>query len=193
MKTDRMSDLRQRLRTGTRAAHEALDARLSDYDIATPEGLGRFLSLQRLALTALEPLSAGAAVAPLLRDMRDHAEADLLRLGWPAHDPVPEAFPGDQRPPHPLALDYVIAGSRLGTMVLRKRWAASRDPAVRDARAYFSAPDHTGYWTAFCKTAGAVDAETPLADRVVTDAARLFHFYQHCADAVLHPGPEVNA
>lgn len=169
--------LRKRLRDSTRGAHEALDAQVSAFDLSTRSGLRCFLAMQVQALSALASVADGAACAPIIRVLRNGARDDLATLSGR----VPAPAPAPRHKPHPLALDYVISGSRLGTVVLKRRWQASTDPAVRAATAYFGAPDGIEHWRAFCASTEAIDAAGAVSDSIVADAAGLFDFYGRCA------------
>lgn len=180
--------LRDRLRADTRAAHAALDERVSGFDLATVPGLRGFLTMQARALTALAGVSDGAACAPIITSLGARARVDLARLPGG----VPDTGAAKVARPHPLALDYVITGSRLGTRVLKQRWAASADPAVRGVGAYFGAPDHVDAWRAFCNEASVRAGEGAEADRIVADAVALFYFYDTCARSAAPRQKEAN-
>ena len=170
-------NLRLRLRQDTRAAHDALDLALSRFDLTTAEGLRRFLRAQWLGLRALDLAGSTAQSRTALTSLTAALRSDLDRLGV-AVDPDPPVL---DFVPEPLAIDYMVAGSRLGSMVLRKQWLAATDPDVRAAGAYFGGPDHLDLWKAFCRQAEAMPATTAIADRVVQDADRLFEFFLDCA------------
>ena len=183
MNNDTPNDLRGRLRGETADVHDRLDQRISEMELSTPLGLGQFLSLQATALSAIMPLAGQASSAPVIQDLMERASRDLAGLGITA--------PGDTPPlgtaPHPLAVDYVIAGSRLGTKFLRQRWLTSDDPKVQMADAYFTAPDYIDHWRHFCQTASAIDASCAIADTVVADAISLFELYLTCAASLQLP------
>lgn len=102
-------------------------------------------------------------------------ERDLATLGHPAQ---PMDVPKDS-PVDPLALDYVLEGSRLGTQVLKRRWAASTDPMVQRADAYFSLPTDAQRWRATCAALGDIAPGSPRATRITADTKALFEmFYQ---------------
>ncbi|SNT02806.1 biliverdin-producing heme oxygenase [Tropicimonas sediminicola] len=175
------ANLRLRLRSATREAHEALDAQVSAFEISTESGLRSFLAMQVQALSALMPVSGRAGCAPILEPLRDRARDDLAALSGR----VPESAPVLEAAPHPLALDYVIAGSRLGTVILKQRWKASTDPAVLAAGNYFGAPDYIACWKDFCTSAAEMDASCAISDRIVADVAGLFDFYRRCAQSAV--------
>lgn len=168
------TDLRTQLRAATRGSHAILDGLVSAFDIADRRGLAGFLGMQWSVLSCLHPAAAGAATAPVIEDLLHRAAHDLAHL----RHPLPPRAATPLRP-HPLAIDYVVAGSRLGAAVLRERWRASGDPAVQRAGAYFSAPAYLEHWRAFCATAEGVRAAE--ATGIVQDAVALFELHIRCA------------
>ena len=134
--------------------------------------------MQSAALRATLPRAQGAATRDCIVDLSARADSDLCTLGV-----SPVANVVEMPPLHPLAIDYVIAGSRLGTQVLRQRWRAATDPAVRAAASYFSAPGYIDLWKSFCDTSGAMPAVGVIADRIVSDADRVLAMYLACARA----------
>ena len=181
--------LRERLRRETRSLHECLDARVSCFDVRDPAGLARFLSLHMAAFDRMARPDPDAGLAAAMTDLRARALTDLEALGYAA----PQSPAGAPIRYHPVAMSYVVAGSRLGGTVLRTRWLAATDPAVRCARVYFDAPDYLDLWRAFCDTAGRTLAEGPDADRVVDDARRVFEMYIDLAERELEGVPAENA
>ncbi|WP_143089826.1 biliverdin-producing heme oxygenase [Tropicimonas isoalkanivorans] len=172
-----MDDLRGRLRSDTRSSHDRLDRHVSTFDLGEPDGLRSFLAMQLMALTRLEPLAKNSICAPAIHDLRARAEFDLRGLD----ETTALSCPDLTFTPHPMSVDYVIAGSRVGTAILRKRWLASKNAEVRATSAYFSAPTYMDMWRAFCDRATRETSSGPQADRIVGDAIGLFDFYGHCA------------
>ena len=179
MTTKELTSLRARLRDDTRALHEHLDAVVSRFDPSTAEGLACFLQMQSLALRAIEPHAAQAASLGALQDLLQRADSDLRQMETGDRPDTPAIAPL-----HPQAIDYMIAGSRLGTQVLRKRWLAATAPHVRQASAYFSAPSYIDLWTSFCRSTEAMSPRGPVADQIVHDACRLFRLYADFAAPV---------
>lgn len=169
--------LRQRLRHETTMAHEALDTRLSKLELTKVGGLSVFLEAQSMALGALEKMSEQARTSETIRILHRAADADLNSLGVnPTQNP-----PSLAARPEPLAIDYIVAGSRLGTAVLRKRWAEATDPTVKNASSYFTAPVFIETWREFCQTADSLPGDCASSDRIVADANALFDFFEACA------------
>ena len=172
--------LRDRLRADTRGPHEALDLRMSEFDLTSAEGLAGFLRVQHAALTALAPRATRAESAGAIVDLATRAARDLTVLGGTPPARAEIALP----PLDPLAVDYIVAGSRLGGQVLRRRWQQSTDPVVRAADAYFSAPEHLDLWRGFVTRAGAMDGQGARAETVIDDALAIFALYSGIAEAV---------
>ena len=159
-------------------AHEKLDAEVSKFDLTTPYGLLQFLNMQSRALQSLLALQASAKADVMIRELLERAALDLRQLGSST-----QLSPAAIEPVHPLAIDYVIAGSRLGSQLLKKRWQAATDPQVRRASAYFSGPGYIEIWASFCETAEATPSAGTFADQIVRDADRILHMYLECAHA----------
>lgn len=174
------TDLRLRLRCDTRAAHEQLDAVVSRFELTTAEGLGRFMTLHARCLTAILSSNPQCRAHAMLSDLRNRAQHDAVTLCAPmatgaCHAPAS----------HDLAIDYVMAGSRLGSAVLKRRWQGATVHDVRAADAYFTAPDYISNWMSFCAMAGAEPATGAAADRVVGDARALLDLYARQAAMLL--------
>lgn len=174
------TSLRARLRVDTRLAHERLDEEVSKFDLTTPRGLLYFLKMQSAALQTLSALKVSAQMGTMIQDLRERAALDIRELGSST-----QTSPTAIEPVHPLAIEYAVAGSRLGSQVLKKGWQAATDPQVRRANAYFAAPSYIETWASFCDTTEAMQSTGPLADQIVRDADRIFHMYHECARAPL--------
>ena len=171
-------NLRARLRTDTRTSHEELDREVSSFDLTRPDGFACFLRMQATALNTLRGNIMSQASAEMVCDLLERAEADLRQLGYPV----------DERQMkldvvHPMAIDYVIAGSRLGTQILKKRWFSATDAKVRSAASYFCAPSYIEAWAAFRANAEKMPSTGPLADQIIRDTDRIFQIYRECARA----------
>ncbi len=174
------TSLRARLRMDTHLAHERLDEEVSRFDLTTPYGFLCFLSMQSSAFQTLSALEVSAQTSTIIRDLSERAARDLRHFGSSSQKPAATI-----EPVHPLAIEYAVAGSRLGSRLLKKRWQSATDPQVLQASAYFSAPSYIKMWTSFCETTAAMPAAGPLADQIVRDADRIFHMYRECARAPL--------
>ncbi|WP_220747897.1 MULTISPECIES: hypothetical protein [Jannaschia] len=133
--------------------------------------------LQIHGFASLLPHADGASSRPVIADLLDRASEDLRSLGvQPGRSPQPLSVR-----PHPVAIDYIVLGSRLGTKVLKRRWLAATDAQVRGAGTYFAAPDAATQWRAFCERTAGMAAHDPDADQIVNDANAIFRHYQACA------------
>lgn len=165
--------LRYRLRSGASPAHDRLDARVTALDVATRRGVSSFLAMNHAAFAAM--VKAGAcgrrADAQVIVGLANAAEADLAQLGAA---PVRVSCTRDFSP---VAVDYVVLGSRMGTEVLRRRWQVSTDPLVRRACGYFSQPGDARAWRAFRDELMAMPGEGETADRILDDVEHLFALF----------------
>lgn len=174
-----METLRTRLRRDTQTAHANLDRVITAFDVASVPGLKAFLSLQRHALTTLTKTEPFPACAPMMQDLLVRIDEDQRKIGATgplAPDPFRCHF-------HPKAIDYVMAGSRLGTTVLRRQWEASKSDLVQQTNAYFSAPSYIEYWQQFSKDAADMSGDTGISAQICADAGLIFEFYTfHATD-----------
>lgn len=175
--------LRDRLKSETRAAHDAVDLAFARHDPSDYRGYQGFLTahagaLQALAADTTMPLRLRA----MIRDTKARISLDLRRLGA-----APSLHPAAAvAPHHPTAVEYILRGANMGKRILFKRWSGSSDGRVKGTAAYLSAIDPPGDWHAFCARLSAMPAEGDLADTVIADAIRLFVAY---ADAASHANP----
>nr|WP_306265004.1 biliverdin-producing heme oxygenase [Pararhizobium sp. IMCC3301] len=146
-----MQTLRHHLRTSTRMEHERLDAAFSTLDLTRRDGLSRFLLSHFMALSGcharldqLDDLPAMLRPPSLLPEI----QADLQVLGVSRREPQGLKLTGQMSS---LGICYVIAGSRLGTKLLQRRWAQSHDPQVLRAGQYLSSGTYDNYWPQFVK------------------------------------------
>jgi len=143
--------IRERLRAATSAAHHALDERLSAFDLTVADDYRRFLQASAAALLPLESALEQAGVAELFADWSHRARAgavaaDLARLGG-AVAPLPLPQPLDRI--GIFGTLYVLEGSRLGAVYLRRIVAASADRRVRSATRYLSHGVGQGLWRSY--------------------------------------------
>lgn len=88
---------------------------------------------------------------------------------------LPEAtLPSDLEP---LAIDYMVAGSRLGTNILRKSWAAAVNPLVLQADGYFGLPIDPSLWQETCQALAVVPTNSSHADAITADTRILFQLF----------------
>ncbi|OOY21194.1 hypothetical protein BMI86_01025 [Thioclava sp. DLFJ5-1] len=171
---------RQILRHETSAAHEAGEAQFSQFFAAPEQKLGWFLAAQAAGLGVLARHAApGALCAGLLSDLLDRLDRDLARLGRPVHPvPAPDA---EQGLLDPLAVDYLVLGSRLGTQVIDRKVFAETPAEAKPL--YFQAPAAGALWKRHCATLDALRPAEPRATRIVADATRGFHLFAQAVQA----------
>ncbi len=162
------ADFRWVLRRETASAHQALDDMVSTLDLGVVPDLARFFGMHLAAFRAMGRQSSD----PRLADMIVALNADLAALG--ADAPVPDL---DLEAVQPLAVDYILAGSRMGTKVLRKRWAASSVAQVRAARAYFTLAPDAGEWASTCNTLAGIATQSAMARQIIADSIALFDLF----------------
>lgn len=172
--------LRERIRQDSAALHHTLDKSLGSLCLLDPVGLTAFLKINERGLSALAGYSGtGGRIAA---DLVDRLRRDLAILGT---DPLPPAppLPADLSP---LAVDYVVLGSRLGTSVLRRDWVRATHPLVQRACNYFTAPAQVDAWRAFCGQTGNMPSSGQAADCVSGDILQIFRLFCRSADLTSH-------
>lgn len=165
---------RKVLRDGTRAEHDRLDDMFTALDITQPDDFMCFSTVHLICFQAMaEVVQTGSYSHQLLRQMAASLAADLDVLGAP-HAPIRAAVPPL---PDPLAIDYIVAGSRLGSKVLKKRWLLAQDPTVRRANAYFGMNSNPAFWPQTCQALDAITPASARADAIVGDTKSLFQLF----------------
>lgn len=172
--------LRARLRRDLSVIHSELDAVAGRMDLETRRGYVSFLRLHEAGLSATRDICCPADVAAMRDDLCERVQRDLAELGA---DPVVVI----QAPPglHPLALTYVLAGSRLGSNLLRQRWEQGSLAKSGLPTAFMKAPAYIEVWRAFCEEASLLPANDAFADRILADAIKVFQVFQAGALAAL--------
>lgn len=170
---------RHQLRAMTRIDHQRLDDLFSALDIARRVDYAHFVGvhlavfevLQRhLAPSSLTRQQLLAGLACLQRDLATLGE----RAAQMRHRPAEHDAAGSL---DPLAVDYVVAGSRLGLKVLKTRWASSSDPLVRAAGAYFTQPNAAPAWPKVCRALSTVPLDSARAGAITRDTKRIFDLF----------------
>ena len=158
--------LRSRLRSETRADHEATEAAFARWDLSTRKGLESTL---RAHVSALESLAAS-----LEARSDDFTEVqrltNLARAGLEALSASPR---GNLREPsslHPLGVSYVILGSRLGAGIQAGQLQPTSDQAVQTARQYFCDRGSGKHWRRLLAELETV--HTPAEQNTIIQAAR---------------------
>lgn len=168
------------LREKTRAEHARVDRVFSDLDIADRNGFTHFASVHLLCFEAIKKRAARRESSELQLDMMvlslKHDLATMQRHG------LTDAFPWHAKPVlgelDQLAIDYLVAGSRLGSKVLKSRWSISKDKAVKDAACYFSMEAEPLLWQNTCRALSCIPVHSPRAHKVIHDARQMFGLFE---------------
>lgn len=172
----RAQTFRDLLRLETSVEHDQLDAMLSDLDLTDHRDLGDFFAIHLRAFCAIQPVRPYPGLAELITAL----EEDLRTLSVAA----PAPYEGQMY--DPLAVAYIIEGSRMGTMVLRKRWQKARDPRVREAAAYFTRPGSPNQWRSLCEELARIPLGTPRAISIIADTRAIFALFARITLAQRH-------
>lgn len=167
-------DFRFLLRDDTQQKHDHLDQLFSSLDVSTYDGLISFLRVHLGCFQTMhDAAEAGSRSRHRLADMVLRIKQDLTMLGQPVDIPnesLPQVIA-------PLATDYIVEGSRLGSQVLKRRWAQSGDRRVRQADNYFSMETESDRWRMVCDALAAVPAGSAEARRITHDTQVLFSMF----------------
>ena len=170
------SSYRHELRALTRADHARLDDQFSALDITRRVDYTRFIGVHLAVFEVLRPhLSPASLTRPQLLAGLACLQRDLATLGQ--RRLKTQAGHGETDGLAPLAVDYVVAGSRLGLKVLKTRWAGSADPLVRAAGAYFAQPFAASPWPKVCRALSKVPVESARAGAITRDTRRIFDLF----------------
>ncbi|PVB62582.1 hypothetical protein DCO57_06775 [Labrenzia sp. 011] len=137
-----------------------------------------FLAAQRSGLAAIFQSRASEACVlsgTVVDDLVRRLDQDLLSAGAVAVEVAPAG------PLEPLAIDYLVLGSRLGTQALRLR-LFSGDRAD-EIPAYFRAPALPQLWRAHCLALEAIAPGSARADRILENVKTGFALFAHAAAA----------
>ena len=160
-------NLRDRLRTGTRRAQDALEASFARFDLGTSDGLRAFLAVQSDMVATLAGAGDETLAAPLAK-AAGRLAADLETLGHDA-DPAPHPAPGMDEP---VARLWLWHATRLP---LRMQWRRVGPGLPSGA---LSAPRDSAAWRDFCETLEARDGFGAAAEREVTSANEWYALYE---------------
>ena len=167
---------RHQLRAMTRDDHQRLDDLFSALDITRRVDYAHFVGVH---LAVFEVLKRHVTPASLTRRQLLAGLAclqrDLATLG--RRDTEIKAGQGEPGRLDALAVDYVVAGSRLGLKVLKARWESSADPLVRAARAYFTLPNMAPRWRDVCQALSMVPVDSARAGAITRDTRRIFNLF----------------
>jgi len=165
---------RASLKVATQAQHDRVDTAFSRLDLTEPHDLTVFLTVHLACFGSMK-----AAAIPLsqadndLDEMMGRIVDDLAALGAAPMDAGKPALPSI----HPMALDYMLEGSRLGSKVLARRWAASKDQTVQKANRYFTLQTDPSKWRKICEDLTAIDTASNQAQKIVADTNAMFDMF----------------
>ena len=167
-------DFRHALREQTRTDHDLLDRMITTLDIARLRDFRAFLHIHHACFLAIQARSTGQGLsATTLSVMIDGLAADLdVVSGHRSAIDLPTLPALD-----PLSIDYMVAGSRLGSKSLRKRWAASTDPCVQSAKTYFGQTIDPNLWPDTLHALSAVSPSSARAGAIVEDTKAQFRLF----------------
>ncbi len=171
------TNLRDRLRTGTRRAQDALEEAFARFDLATPEGLAAFLLAQSEIVTML----AGAGdpdLGPALASAGEDIAADLAALGRPAAVET-RAMPANDEA---VARAWLWHATRLALRMQRRRLG----PDLPDRT--LEAPRDSAAWRDFCDVLEERDGYGAAAERAVTSANEWFALFETICHARAREG-----
>jgi len=168
------TDFRHALRERTRTDHDLLDRMITTLDIAQLHDFRVFLQIHHCCFLVMQSLSLdqGLSTAPLSNMIDGLAmDLDIVSCNQSEIDlPIPSAL-------DPLSIDYMVAGSRLGSKILYKRWSASTHPCVQRANTYFGQTSDPKLWSETCRALSAVPSTSERADIIVEDTKTQFQLF----------------
>ncbi len=121
-------------------------------------------------------MAAGALVGELLARLDDDLGADAGGAGRAVHPAPPLARPLD-----PIAADYLVLGSRLGTEVLRRELMAQTPPVAIPS--YFLACPAPQMWRGHCTLLDSIAPTSEQAEHLIRDVIAGYGVFRAAADA----------
>ena len=169
------TDFRHVLRSETRVQHDRLDHLISAIDIAELPGFRLFAQLHWQCFAVMQSRQGDPSRSrETLQAMLDGLRHDLTVI-----NAEPGRLDAALSPRiDPLAIDYMVAGSRLGTKVLKKSWARSTDARVNAAQGYFGQEYDADLWRDTCLALSYVPVDSLRARAIVDDTRALFHLFE---------------
>jgi heme oxygenase len=176
--------LRLRLRAETDADHRRLDRLADGLDLATRDGLGRFLLAHHAAYSELA--RRNASLSDMMEDRVSRTARDLVSLGLDGPDPA-------RTPSAPIGttgLLYVVAGSHLGARQLLAIVQGSTDARVRSATRMMDDPGLAASWKELLSQIKPAPADGARADAALDAARTTFGVFERAfEDALGRPLP----
>ena len=172
------------LRQRSFAQHDQLDQMFRTVDISQRDGFALFASVHRTCFQAMsDRYPSGGHASEFLGQMVDCLSHDIRIIGATSLDATPEL----PKQIDPLAIDYLVAGSRMGSKVLLKRWAKSGDPRVQQACHYFGLQGDGQFWKDTCAALSLIAPSSARANEIVTDTQILFGLFIRVFETVSRP------
>tara|TARA_R110000822_G_scaffold25993_3_gene78669 strand:- start:25 stop:576 length:552 start_codon:yes stop_codon:yes gene_type:complete len=167
-------DFRTILREATRPEHDHLDCMFTALDIAKLDGFASFVKVHLTCFQLMAKVAVdGSYSHKSLCQMVNCLALDLDVLGGrQTQTGIKLSAKID-----PLAIDYLVAGSRLGSKVLRKRWSGSDDPIVRRSNHYFGLDSNAVFWQLTCKALAEIYPDSHRAKVITRDTKILFRLF----------------
>lgn len=170
-----MNDLHAYLRTSTCHAHKILDASLISYDLTEPLGLSQYLCVHYLARSALSKIMTLDNQKVSNQKKLNDIELDLEQLETEA-----PLFKSNLNEGvfHMLGIDYVLAGSSLGSKVLYKHWSLATNEKVKQANHFMTSAKDSADWKTFLTRLDSLKLTRVEIEQVVATANHVFEIYQ---------------
>lgn len=177
-----IDDFRMVLRDQTRSDHDRLDQLVGSLDISQRSGFTAFAEMHLSCFLAMQSRqSEDSNSVQTLQDMIDGLRKDLLVIT----DRETVTRSELTHTVAPLAIDYIVAGSRLGSKVLRKRWSKSTDASVQGASVYFQQDADPKLWPETCASLSEVASTSLQAATIVKDTKTLFQLFSTAFDTAV--------
>ncbi|MEM6901775.1 MAG: biliverdin-producing heme oxygenase [Pseudomonadota bacterium] len=175
-----MNSFRECLREETADIHEQADREFAGLDLTERQGLSTFLMTIHAVMNHLEQVIKRDAMVEdstisLVPTLVDDLRHDLAALGVSSTDMGWQ--PTNNGPLDPLAIGYVVQGSRLGTAMMAKHWATTTDPMVKQAGRYMSSRIDTRDWKALQADLADIEVGCARANKISEDVKSLFEMH----------------
>ena len=180
---------REYLNRETRGEHTAVEAAFDAFDMAIGEGMDAILTAH---IGAMDRLLPALSDHPVYRDeiLRLRSLASLSRDALDLPDRA--ETPRQAEALHPLAIAYVILGSRLGARVISRRLDRQAVRWSDDVRGYFTDEGSGPAWAKLCVELESDHSDAELA-AIADDAQRVFAVFGEEARALSRADTMANA
>lgn len=175
MTGDKPISLRDRLRRATSEAHARVDDLFGSFDFGRDEGYVAFLRAQAIAWETLRPLLDQGSLA-----RADALRTDLRRLGEVQPAPLPGVcLPASLSAGH----QYVLEGSRLGSIVLLRELQVRAPALAERAGAYLTESGNIDGWKRLSTRLQIEDDGGDTVDVLIDDALSVFGLFEEAGRA----------